>query len=211
MVLKDKLDLWMKGIGLGGAVIAFVVGLCQWHRDQAWKRQELLDDLIAHFESDSNIRIAKAAVDWRTRDVRSGDTTLRISNTGAVLALRIVGDDTQKKLCGLRFGCSDYCSLTPEQIALREAYDALLSFFQRLEVAVTNKKVDAEPCADYFNYWLDRLLTFRMHTVETGCVCNTREELIAGYICAYGSSDSMLRLCRALKLKPTVYAKLKGD
>jgi hypothetical protein len=57
-----------------------------------------------------------------------------------------------------------------EQATLRDAYDALLAFFIRLELALTTGLVDAAPARQYFGYWLIHFLSFDRHPPDNRSV-----------------------------------------
>jgi hypothetical protein len=57
-----------------------------------------------------------------------------------------------------------------EQATLRDAYDALLAFFTRLELALTTGLVDAAPARQYFGYWLAHFPSFDKHPPDNRSV-----------------------------------------
>src|SRR5262249_24460088 len=72
------------------------------------------------------------------------------------------GQDWQDALLALRDHASmgDRPRFEGAQATVRDAYHSLLSFFGRLELAISTKLVDAAPAVQYFRYWLEHFLAF---------------------------------------------------
>lgn len=88
-----------------------------------------------------------------------------------------------------------------EQATIRDAYDALLTFFNRLELAIATGLIDAEPTKAYFRYWLDHFLKMsrhedRNHVLETG----TPQQMVVRYIETNGDIESVRRLSEAFDI-----------
>ncbi len=65
--------------------------------------------------------------------------------------------------------------------------DALLAFFNRIELSISTKLIDSEPDKDYFAYWLRRLITLDRHPDTKNVLRGvTPQHMVAKYIRAYG-------------------------
>lgn len=92
-------------------------------RSQDWQRAAQLDDFVKTFQSDPLLRLAAVAVDYTVRKITLDNREILVRNSD-ILALR---DHNQMK--------PDE-AFTDEQAQLRDAYDALLAFFVRVELGI---------------------------------------------------------------------------
>ena len=189
---KNLYDVVLTLLTLASAGTAFVVGLLQWRRSQAWQRADKLDKFVDKFESNDLLRLAAVGVDWGVRKTRFGDRALTVSNEDALPALRNHDE------------MPDGGEFEGEQPTIRDAYDALLAFFQRLEVSIKEKLIDARPAKAYFAYWLEHFLYFEHHPDEGHKILTsaTPKAMVAGYIKVYGDPQSIKRLCRRFEVEP---------
>jgi hypothetical protein len=189
---KNLCDVVLAVLTLVGAGVAFVLSLLQWRRAQAWQRADKLDTFIEKFESDELLRLATLVVDWELRETKFRGRNLEICNQDALLALRHHDE------------VPEHSDFGDKQPTIRDAYDALLAFFQRLEVSISNGLIDAEPATAYFAYWLEHFLRFDRHPDEGGKILKgiTPEAKVAAYIEAYGDMESIERLCRSFDVEP---------
>lgn len=190
---KNLFDVAFGIASLIGAIVAFILSLRQWRQGQAWQRAQKLDELITKWESDELLRLDANVLDWSSRDVTFRSAPFRIDNDEALLALRV----HSTIVAG-----ADKPSMFPGgQATLRDAYDALLSFFQRLEVAISGGLIDPVAASGFFRYWLERWVHFDRHrdrnNVLNGLAPAT---MTAGYVQAYGSPASFARLVKAFGL-----------
>jgi hypothetical protein len=183
MTAKDKWDVLLQVLTMGGAGLAFVIGLRQWRRDQAWKRAERMDQFVAQFEQDKLLQLAATILDWTYCSAEISGKEIDVENNEVLLALR------------------DHSKMGPNpvfkgnQMKMRRAYDALLSFFSRLEMALTMDLIDVEPDRQYFGYWLKRLVTFDRHSDDENVLGGTPPtKIVEDYIRVYGDPKSMARL-----------------
>ena len=187
---KDQWDVLLGGITILGAAVAFWFGLHQWRRGQAWQRADKLDDFITKFESDDLLRLGATVLDWSKRMTTYQGHQFLLLNEDALLALRDHATITERPM------------FPGGQAQLRDAYDALLAFFQRLELSIANGLIEADSTKAYFAYWLERLLKFDRHPDKHGVLKGVSPEaMVAGYIKLYGDPESIKRLCRCFKLK----------
>jgi hypothetical protein len=187
---KNAWDLVLQIITMAGAAIAFWVGLRQWRRGQDWQRAEQMDKFVQQFENDDLLRLAATVIDWTRRQVKYRDREFVVTNTDALLALR---DHTKM---------GEKPVFAGEQAVLRDAYDALLAFFSRLELALSTKLIDLPPAKQYFQYWLSHFLAFDRHPDEKHLLQGqSPDQMVKGYIQVYADIESIRRLCRLLDIK----------
>lgn len=190
---EDFKNLWDVVLGIAtvlGAAIAFGFSLHQWRRGQAWQQAQKMDDFVREFESSDLLCLVKLIIDWtRRQDVPFRDRKLVITNSDSLLALRVHTEMGQTP------------KFDGEQALFRDAYDALLSFFSRLELAITTDLIKREPAKRYFAYWLQHFLIFDKHPDEKQLLqSQSPEQMVVRYIKAYGDSSSIARLCQLFNL-----------
>ena len=187
---KCLVDLILKLLAMVGAVVAFIHTMQQWSTSQRWKRMEKLDDLIAYFERDSMLRVARMSLDWTRRTIKHDGRELTITNSDALLALR----DHR--------GLPENFRFEGEQPIIRDGYDAFVSFMVRVEIALTGGLIDRDPTRAYFSYWVERFVTMDRHLDDGGKLLDGHRprDLALGYIDVYGDRQSMKRLCDSMGL-----------
>ena len=167
---NENVKILVEVISLGIAVIGGMVALFQWRRDQSWKRAEKLDNLYKEFESARLIQIACRVLDWsRGR--------FKLPN-GEEFSFTV--EDVHKSF--VIHDSSEDITFTPTQAVMRDAYDALLSFFDRLESAISTGLVDEFHAMCLFGYWVNHLDKMPEHPKCVG--------MVVRYIGRYGSITS---------------------
>lgn len=185
---KNLVDVVLAVVAMGGAVVAFVHTIREWRASQRWKRSEYLDKFVDRFESDDLLRLACMAIDWTSRTTTYKNRKVIILNDDVILALR-----DHQEMRGQHFD--------GEQPAIRDAYDALLSFFCRLALAIDSGLIDADPTREYFRYWLERFITMDRHPDGSNVLGGrSSQEMAAGYVKAYSDGDAIGRLCDRFNL-----------
>lgn len=159
---KNLWDVILNVIALLGAAYGFREGLRQWRRGQQWQQAEQMDKFVQQFEQDELLRLAATVTDWTRRTIPFRGKDFTVTNTDALMALRIH---------------TECPSFEGQQATLRDAYDALLAFFTRLELALTGGLVDAAPARQYFGYWLAHFLSFDKHHPDQRSVGEVMESL----------------------------------
>lgn len=188
---KDLWDVILTLITMVGAIVAFVLGWMQWRRGQAWQRAEQLDKFVVKFESDELLTLATVVLDWYRRTVKFREEDFEVENDEVLLALRDHRTITDEN------------KFTAKQATLRDAYDALLAFFNRLELGITTGLVDSVPAKAYFAYWLERLIKFDQHRAQDNVLKGADPvNLVAAYIWVYGNRESIEKLCREFGVDP---------
>jgi len=188
---KHLWDVALDLLTLAGGALAFWLGLRQWAVSQQWQRAEQLDKFVTEFESNDKLLLAATLLDWTDRKTQYGKQKLTIRNAEVLLALR---PHTEMKPDD-----EDEGNYTGNQPLLRDAYDALLSFFVRLELALEGGLVDARAAGKYFRYWLERWMTMDRHGDDERVLKGrSPAEMAAAYTRAYGDPESLLSLGRRL-------------
>jgi len=187
-------------LGVFGGMFLWCWSLYEWRDAQQWKRATRLDDLIREFDTTPLLQIGRVVIDWAFRTVDDGPTRRHISNNDAILALRVYKSDPLTN--GQYEG---------EQARIRDGLDALLTFFERLHVAVSTRSVEIAHARHFFRYWLWVLVTYKWHEVGNADVDTVREFVqkkgsvaacVADYIAEYGNIETIVRLCQQLGVPP---------
>ena len=194
---KNLIDIILAVVTMIGAVVAFVIGLFHWRRSQAWQRAEQLDKFIEKFETDALLKLSTVVLDWNDRNVKFQERDFAMRNDEALLALR-----DHRELGGEGSEIENEDMFPGEQPHIRDAYDALLAFFNRLELSISTRLIDVTPAQAYFAYWLKRLVTFDRHPDDKNVLNGTTpESMVAKYIRAYGEPASIKKLCEHFGVK----------
>jgi hypothetical protein len=169
----DLADLVIKALALLGGTFA----LYRWHVAQKWQRYQQLDKYIAAFEANKLIFLATQVLDWKVRNhVLPEGKSIPVTSHDVVLALRV---HTEPDSDGKEVEFSE------AQAKIRDALDAILAFFGRLESAIANRFIDEGPTIAYFGYWLHRLYTVEEHENADPLVASK----MRAYERAYGPSE----------------------
>lgn len=168
----NTVDLGLKLIAVLGAGIAFLVGLWQWRKGQRWQKGQFLLSLINSFEKNNRISMARVMLDCDKIDIPfTGNKTLHFKNDLLLSALKVVPEDKFSK----------------DQQAIREAFDALFDFFQKLASFEKNKLLGFNDLT-YFYYWFDMINHVAYYKEEGGLKkekCVELEQMIRRYISEY--------------------------
>ena len=188
---KRLCDVILSMVTIFGGVIGFVVGLRQWRRGQAWERANKLDHFIEKFETDDLLQFCATALDWTKREVTFRGRKVVITNSDVILSLRDYRTITERPM------------YPGEQPLLRDAYDALMTFFQRLELSIATELIDAGHAKAYFAYWLERLVTLDRHCHPDKEIPKEMSppDMISAYIKMYGDPASISRLCKTFGVR----------
>jgi hypothetical protein len=188
--VTDWIDVGVKILGLAGGGLASWWGLRQWNEGQRWKKAERLDKLIAEFETSPTLRFATKVLDWEELRVQvtPGDV-VKFTSEEIREALRIHWDFVESP------------NYPPPQDRIREALDALLAFFARLDREIKTHLIEAGAAFQHFGYWLYRLYNMREHAE----VRNPEDAALVAmltrrYETAYGDPDAMTSLYDKLQL-----------
>jgi len=137
----ENAKLLIDALTLGFAFIGGIAALVQWRRDQAWKRTEKLDSMYKEFESSRLIQIACRILDWSRGNFKFPDgEEFRFNQEDVKKSLVVHGDEE--------------LTFTSTQTRMRDAYDALLAFFERLESAIDGGLINQSSAITLFGYWI---------------------------------------------------------
>jgi hypothetical protein len=138
---KEELKLLIDAIALGVAILGGIAALFQWRRDQSWKQAEKLDSMYKEFEANRLIQIACRVLDWSRGNFKFPDgEEFRFTETDVEKSFMVHGDEE--------------LTFTPVQVRMRDSYDAILAFFERLESAIDSGLVNSNSAMNLFGYWI---------------------------------------------------------
>jgi hypothetical protein len=188
---KNLVDVVLTLLGAIGAAIAFIHTLRTWKESQRWQRADKLDKLIETFENESLLRLACLVVDWTYRKADVDGKAFSFTNEDVLLSLRLYGDEPGQTR-----------KFSPTQARIRDAWDALLTFFSRLDAALDAGLIDRAPAQRYFVYWLEVMLTMKHHPDETRVLGGqSPDQAVAGYIRQYGNPRAIENLASTMGLE----------
>jgi hypothetical protein len=189
---RDTVSVCLALFSMFGTTVAFLCTLFTWRKGQRWQRSEKLDEMILYFEGNDLLQLACIALDWPSRDVEFRGKEFSYTDEDVLMAVGAIGKDRASAM-----------RATPVQARLRDAIDVLLSFFLRLETAISSGLVDTQPARTYFAYWVERLVSLDRHPgvdkPEDGYLSGAHA--VALYIQTFSDADSMRRLEAAFELK----------
>ncbi len=172
---KEEAKILIEALALVLALAGSITALVQWRRDQSWKKAEKLDSMFKEFESSRLIQIACRVLDWKRGKFSFPDGETFVFEHADVEKSLAVHDDDKEM------------TFTLTQARMRDAYDAILSFFERLESAIDTGLVDEHQAIGLFGYWVKHFDTMPEHPD-----CGPRA---MRYIARYGSHASFNSLC----------------
>lgn len=193
----DAIELTIQAVALVGGGVASGLALYQWRVGQRWQRAEQLDKFIERFETEPRLRLGSAVLDWTFRRVQHGDSTVSFKNEDVLLALR---DHVADRVA--RF--------STVQALIRDALDAVLTMFTRLEAAMSSGLLEARHARRYFRYWLERFIKMDMHPLPNDLVARRDladaigdrgpEDMASTFMVAYAELSVIENLCRQLEV-----------
>jgi hypothetical protein len=180
-------DTVLKIIGIFGAGLGFWWGVREWREGQRWKRAERRDTLIAEFEKTPLVRLGAKIIDWRAATVELGERKVVYGSESVRAALRV------------HWGVAGDVAYPPPQDDLRDAFDALLTFFVKLEHEISTGLVENGPTLQYFAYWLCRLEMMSEHALDGEGDASAAAAAMRAYEEAYSDAAAIRRLYAAAK------------
>jgi hypothetical protein len=156
-----QLELVLSAIGVGGAAVAFLIGLRQYRRAEQWKRAEFISSETKEFFANPRVGLALTMVDWSGREIplsavrdpadRDLTYVTREMQCWALLphtALNRVApghlEDQEAKM-----------ARASENSLIRDCYDALLDGFERFGSYLKSGLVSVDELRPYIGYWID--------------------------------------------------------
>jgi hypothetical protein len=163
MTTPEKLQLTaviVQAIGLCGTLIAAILALKTYRRNERWKRAEFLAGEMKEFLSNEGVQRALLLIDWGTRAIKLLDD--KAPDGGVVVVTRPMqvrgllphvllradkGSDVALSGNGQHF--------SPAEAAIRDTYDVFLDGLERIASYVRSGLVSAEALEPYLAYWLN--------------------------------------------------------
>ncbi|MGB7923391.1 MAG: hypothetical protein WCF57_09120 [Pyrinomonadaceae bacterium] len=150
--IVDWFDLISK-LGILAAAGIFWVGLYQYDQGQKWKREEFLASTIKDFNASLKIQNASQMLD-----------SLRLYQKGRPIKLypdqQTFKDQyvaVSKQLIRDALSTEKNKDFNPEEIAIRDCFDAFLSFLEKLDHYIESDLVTQKAVLTYINYWIEML------------------------------------------------------
>lgn len=171
MTTYEFVDSLVKVIGLLGGLWAVFT----WSESQRWKRASELDEFIKTFERDVLVQQAARMLDWQRGTIEMANRESR-------------DFDSKTILDGLRIPQGADSNFTEEEVRIRDAFDAMLSFLGRLELAMQGGFVDPDYTLVYFGYWIRRLHDMDQHVAQG----KEAQKEMRDYERAYGPGDQIM-------------------
>jgi hypothetical protein len=161
------LEGWKFGlsiVGYLGAALAFVVGLRQYRRADYWKRSEFLAKEMKEFFDAPEVMAALTMIDWGVRRVKLSVPSPPNSR-GVLIDRKLQCDALRPHTMLNAHGSSDEVSasdavisdgsfFTPEQAAIRDAYDRFMDGLERFGNYLTGRLVSVDDLKPYLGYWV---------------------------------------------------------
>jgi hypothetical protein len=153
--------------GYLGAALAFVVGLRQSRRGDYWKRSEFLATEMKLFFDDARVGAALTMIDWGVRRVKQIPSP---TDPRGILVTRTLQCEALRPHTMLNSGgasdtvgsddvvlSSDSGSFTPDQAAIRDAYDRFLDGLDRFGNYLTGDLLSVRDLKPYLDYWVNSI------------------------------------------------------
>jgi hypothetical protein len=164
-------------LGVVGGVVVFMLGRAEYRMSQQWKRSEFLAAEVDRFFAQPRVATALLLIDYSvirlepdgTRAKQNTATSLVLSDPVMTSALRIhteFENETEK--------------FNPEEMLAREAFDELLTGFERFDHHIRVGLIEIDEVKVYLGYWVEKL-------VDPGSKWKPTEfyTALAGFVSAY--------------------------
>ncbi|MFN8062710.1 MAG: hypothetical protein U0Q12_26395 [Vicinamibacterales bacterium] len=144
---QGQIGLILKAFGLLAGGCAFVVGLRQYSKAQAWKRHEFVASEMRSFNADPLTRNAMQMIDWGTRRIELFPAHPEYASrfqlvTRDVLHTALTTHDKIGR------------AYTATEAAIRDAFDAFLGGLERFEQFMQAGLVESSEFEPYLAYWI---------------------------------------------------------
>lgn len=141
-----KPDDFLKAVALGGAAMAFGIGLWQYRRAQQWKRAEWIAQEMKQLLEDPIVQAVFLMIDWGSRRVplyptRANETERNVFLRDADVARALMLHDDRPD------GFSEL------ETDIRFAFDRLLDGLERFDSYVATGLVTDSDLAAHLGYW----------------------------------------------------------
>ena len=154
-------ELWVAALGLALTLTAALIAWRTFLRTERWKRAEFIAGEMKQFFDNPLVQRALWMIDWGTRSIPLLDE--HAENRGRVMVTRPMqihallphplvspgeGSD-QAEAQG-----SPTSRFTPEEVAIRDCYDALLDRLERFADYVRTELISVGELRPYLEYWI---------------------------------------------------------
>lgn len=198
------LEYWKFGlsiVGYLGAAAAFIVGLLQYRRADYWRRSEFLATEMKEFFDDPGVTATLTMIDWGVRRVKLNvpaadprgvliDRGLQCAALRPHTMLTVGSDQVEGVADGVGSSnsvLSGGASFTPEQAAIRDAYDRFLDGLDRFGNYLEGDLLSIDDLRPYLDYWVNSI-------ADTNCT--TEDSLWSLCLLAYINFYSFLGVRR---------------
>jgi hypothetical protein len=134
----------MEMVKLLGAIIAFGLGLWQYHRTQVWKRVEFVAKEMSTFFDDEAAKAAMTMLDWSKKTMELYRYRNPSDSTQVLVTYELVKGS---------LGTSLEKHHSKSETAVREIFDRFLSFLERFESFIETGAVHEKDLKPYLHYW----------------------------------------------------------
>jgi len=155
----DLADLGLKILGLGGAVVAFLIGLRQYKRSEQWKRAEFVANELKEFNANPGVGLAMSMIDWGSRTLplftaRDFNNRTRVLVTRQIQCRALLPHTVVEPLKGSDVEASGEGAFSKEESAIRDSYDSFLDGLERMGSWVSSGLVGPDELDPYIGYWI---------------------------------------------------------
>jgi hypothetical protein len=148
---------WLDLIKIGGAGLAFGIGLWQYRKGQVWKRMEFVAAEMQVFYNDSAVRAAMTMLDWNKK-------TMTLFKYRDVEDLGTV--DVDYEMVAQSLNTQAGARFDKNHSAIREIFERFLEFLARFEGFLTNKVIEKRDLNPYLDYWVKLISGNDAHSPE---------------------------------------------
>jgi hypothetical protein len=160
----ELLKLLIPAFGVIGTLVAAIVALRAYRRNEKWKRAEFLAHEMKEYFGDPRVKIAFTLVDWGSRWVQfpAGDTQqqLRAYVTRDVQIRALLphvfkigeASDAEQEDTSISSADSHFTSV---EAAIRDCFDSLLDGLERFSNHLRSGLLSIHEIGTYLHYWID--------------------------------------------------------
>ncbi len=158
--------LIVSAIGLGGTLVAVLVGLSTFLRNEKWKRAEYLSREMKAFMDKPKVQTTLTLIDWGARTVtllgedapnKGKVPVTRFDQVLALLPHTLVGEKAGSEMQHMADNPDLLGRYSPEQAAIRDCYDAFLDGLERFSCDVQTGLLSVRELEPYLRYWIEAI------------------------------------------------------
>ena len=141
-------------LGVVGAIVVFVIGRDEYRNAQKWKRSEFLAAEVDRFFAQPRVATALLLIDYsKIRLEPNGRRASQRTETSFILRDEVITS-------GLRIHTefeNETEEFTAPEMLAREAFDELLTGFERFDHHIRIGLIDPDDAKVYLGYWVEKL------------------------------------------------------